>query len=806
MRTLRIAVRRLIHRPSFTAVAVLILGLGIGATAALFTVVNSVLLEPLPYDEPDRLVRIVHPVPNLRAEWRWGVSEAGWFAMRDASESFEEIGVYEAPTLGLSGDGLAEPVRAARVSASLLAVLRARPALGRLFREEDQATPSLALLSHEYWTTRFDGDPSILSRSLRIEGIPVEVVGVLEPGFALPGGPVDVWIPAQVSRDNPPENWHRFQAVGRLRADATLATAAADLRRIVSHFPRLMPRAYHEEFMTTTGFTVALVELREALVGEMAGALWILLAAVALVLVIGCANVANLFLVRLEGSRREQAVRTALGASRWDLVRASLAESALIAGTAAALGLLLAWWGTELLLRMGWGLPRVTEVAVGRESLLFTVGIAALIALVLGLLPALRSQRSMASLRESVGLTPSPRRRLARSGLVVGEIALALVVLVAAGLMLRSFQKLRAVEPGIDPAGVLTVQVALPGGTYPGFESVAAFYRTLTERVAGLPGVTAVGATQQLPLASQAGCSGIHADDPEAETTGCFASTILVTPGYFEAMGIPVEGYVPSWDDMMAGRGQAVVSRPLADHVWGGHEVLGRGIRGQNGRPPYYRVSGVAGPVRHNGLDQPPVEQVYFPMLPMAGAPLWSPPRQMTLAVRTAGSHPAALAAPVRGVITELDPTVAIGAVRTMDEVVARSTARTAFIMLLLAVSAAVAVTLGVIGLYGVVAYAAEQRRAEIGIRIALGARATEVLRMVVGQAAWLTAAGVVIGTAIALAATRLLTSLLFEVGPGDPATLAAAASLLAVVGLAAAYVPARRASLLEPMRVLRDE
>ncbi|MFP4623694.1 MAG: ADOP family duplicated permease, partial [Gemmatimonadota bacterium] len=737
MRTLRIAFRTLIRRPSFTAVAVLVLALGLGGTAALFTLVNSVLLAPLPYDEPGELVRVFHEVPGFGPGRQWGLSERGWFALRDGNTTFEEIGVYQVGMLGLAGEGVAAPVRAARVSASLVDVLGARPSLGRLFREEDQAMhgPEQVVLSHELWRTRFGGDPTILGRVLRIEGHPAEVVGVMEPGFSLPEGPVDIWTPVRVSRENEARNSHPYAAIGRLRDGATHATATADLRRIVARFPELMPRAYHDDFMTRSGFTARVVDLKEAVVGHVAGSLWILLAAVGLVLLIGCANVANLFLVRLEASRREQAVRLALGASFRDRARTSLAESSLIAAVAVALGLLMAWWGVELLLRMGWELPRVSEVAVGTETVIFTVCAAALIALVFGLLPALRAGAAFGALREGVGLTPSRRRRLVRSGLVVGEMALALVVLAAAGLMVRSFQRLQAVDPGIDPTGVLTVQVGLPAAGYAGHEPVALFFRSLTERVGGLPGVAAVGATQQLPLDGRAGCSGIAAADREAETSGCFASTVHVTPGYFEAMGIEVEGEAPGWAEVMERRGHVVVSRPLAEHVWSGREPLGQGIKSVTSTPPFYEVTGVAAPVRHDGLSQPPVERVYYPMIAMDGAPLWGPPRQMTLVIRVAAGRPEALAAPVREIIADLDPTAAIGEIRTMDEVVARSTAPTAFAMLLLAIAAAVALALGVIGLYGVVAYAVEQRRSEIGIRIDLGARAREVLLMVVGQA-----------------------------------------------------------------------
>lgn len=807
MRTLRIAVRSLRRQPSFALTAILTLGLGLGATAAIFTVVDEVVLDPLPYPSPEALVRVDHPAPGY-SDRNWGLSEAGWFALLDGNETLAGLAVYETPSFVLSGAGVAERVDAARVSPNLFEVLGARPALGRLLRDEDMRDGRVGVLSHGFWQTQLGGDPDIVGRTLQIEGFPLEVVGVLEPGFDLPAGRVALWVPANASRDHRPVNWHRYSAVGRLRPGVTLEQAESDLRRIVGAFPETLPAAYGGAFMEESGFDVALTPLSEHVIGEVARALWILLAAVGIILLIGCANVANLFLVRLEAGWLERAVRVALGASRWDVARRALAESLVLFGAAAGVGVLLSWWGLELVLGLARDLPRADEVAIGWDTAAFTLLVAGVGGAVLGAIPALRSGPAAGALRQGTGLTGSRRRSGLRSGLVALEMALALVVLVGAGLMLRSFQNLRAVDPGFDPEGVLTAQVALPTGSYEGYPEVARFYRTLTERVAALPGVAAAGASTSLPLRGGAGCSGMGIEDPAARERydGCFINAVLATPGYFAAMGIPVEGYVPTWEDMLEGRGQVVVSDPLAGKLWPGEGPAGQGIRANGFEPPFYRVSGVAGPVRQEGLDQPPVHRVYFPMVPMEGANLWSPPRAMYLVVRGAGSEPAALAGSVRSIIRELDPTVAIGTIEPMSAVVAASTARTTFVLLLLGIAAGVALVLGVIGLYGVVAYVVEQRRTEIGIRMALGAHASRVRGLVVRQAAAMAAAGALVGVAIALATGRLLASQLFEVSPADPVTVVAAAALLLAVAALAAAVPARRAAAIEPMRVLRGE
>ena len=809
---LRIALRTLLRRPSFTLIAILTLAVGIGATTAIFTVVDGVVLRPLGYDEADRLVRIQHPVPKLDPEWRWGVSEAGYFAMAESNETLSGLGAYSGAELVLSGGASAEKVTGAMVSASLFAVLGARPAAGRLLRPEDNepGAASVVVLGHDFWQRQFGGDPDVVGRTIRIEGGPVEVVGVLEAGFDLPDQRTAVWAAVRISPENQPVNWHRFDVIGRLAEGVSAGQAEADLNRLVATFPERLPQAYGGDFFERTGFVAEVVPLKDHVVGGVRTALWVLMGAVGIVLLIGCVNVANLFLVRLESARRERAVRTALGASRWDIARQSLAESLLLGLAAGALGLFLAAWGVEALVRLGPDLPRLDQVGMTGTGVAFTVAVALLAGVVFGLMPAGGARVSFDALREGIGLTASRRRNAVRSGLVIGEMALALVLLVAAGLMIRTFQNLRSVDPGIEAEGVLAVDVSLPFRSYRGFEEVSAYFRRLTESAASLPGAVSAGATSHLPLgpSAMAGCSLIFMEEPEAQERGreCFASTVQATPGYFETMGIDVTGTLPGWEDVEARRGGIVVTGVTADRLWPGDDPMGKGLRGNGAEPPYYRVQAVTGPIRANGLDQPPIHEVYFPMLPMEGASLWSPPRSMTLVVRSADGRAAALAGPVQSLIRELDPDVAVGRVRPMTEELAESTARTSFAMLLLGLAAAVALILGVIGLYGVVSYVVEQRRAEIGIRMALGAREAEVRGMVVKQAARLAGLGVAVGGIGALLTSRLLAAQVYGVAPWDPVTLLATAALLTGVALAAAWLPARRAARVEPMGVLRGE
>jgi putative ABC transport system permease protein len=811
IQSVRQAARSLRRSPGFATVAVLTLALGIGATTAIFALVHAVVLSPLPYHHANRLVHVGHPVPGLNPEWKWGVSEAGFWHFLDNNRTFAGLAAYQGSGGVVSGDGDAEQVAGVLATANLFEVLGARPALGRLLRWEDNEPGSspVVVLGHEFWQTRYGGDPSVVGGSIDVNGFPREVVGVTEAGFGLPTSTPGLWLPVQVSRSNRPVNWHRFTVVGRLADGTSLDAAQADLAALTAQLPEVAAEAYPPEFMEEAQFAVELVALREQVVGDVARVLWILLGAVGLVLLIACVNVANLFIVRLATRRREIAVRAALGATRGDIVRRFGGETVLLGLAGGALGLGLAWAMMRVVVATepGW-IPRLGELELGWQAAAFAFGVAVLAGAALGALPALRRDVDHQMLRES-GATASATQTALRRALVSAQVGVAVVLLAGAGLMLESYRNLKGVDPGFEASGVLTARVALPFARYGSYEQASAFWHGLIAEVEALPGVTAVGATQSLPLAGAGGCSIVFTDDPVAQerNSGCFAATTMVTPGYFDAMGIRVRGRTPTWPDTENRAGEAVITQAVADRLWPGEDPIGKGIKGNGANPPFYRIVGVTEQVRANGLAEPPIPEVYFPMLPIEGAPLWSPPMGMTLVVRQAGSgDPTALAPLIREIVRRVDGAVPVQNMRAMTEVVAESMARTSFTLILLGLAGAVALIIGLVGLHGVIAYLVEQRRREIGIRMALGADRQRVAGMVLRQSAVLALVGIGGGVVAAVFATRILQTLLFEVGAADARVLVGVSLLLFGVALLASWLPARRATRVDPNITLKAE
>jgi putative ABC transport system permease protein len=809
---IRYAARSLRRSPGFVAVATITLAIGIGATTAIFALVHAVVIAPLPYPQANRLVHVGHPVPGLNPEWKWGVSEAGFWHFLDSNRTFGGLAAFQGSGGVVSGDGDAEQVPGALATANLFEVLGARPALGRLLRWEDNepGSPQVVVLGHEFWQTRYGGDPSVVGRSIDVNGFPREVVGVTEAGFGLPTWTPGLWLPVQVSRSNRPVNWHRFTVVGRLRDGTSLEAAQADLAALTAQLPEVAEEAYPPEFMEEAQFAVELVPFREQVVGEVARVLWILLGAVGLVLLIACVNVANLFIVRMATRRREIAVRTALGATRGDIVRRFGGETVLLGLAGGALGLGLAWAMMRVVVATepGW-IPRLAEVGLGWQAVAFALGVAILAGAAFGAMPALRRDPDHQTLRESGATSASPAQIAVRRALVSAQVGVAVVLLAGAALMLESYRNLMGVHPGFEPSGVLTAQIALPFARYGSYEQANAFWHELVAEVGALPGVTAVGATQSLPMAGAGGCSIVFTDDPVAQerNSGCFAATTMVTPGYFDAMGIRVRGRTPTWADTETRAGEVVITQAVADRLWPGEDAIGKGIKGNGASPPFYRIVGVTEQVRANGLAEPPIPEVFFPMLPIEGAPLWSPPMGMVLVARQAvGGDPTALAPAIREIVRRMDGAVPVQNVRAMNDVVAESMARTSFTLILLGLAGAVALIIGLVGLYGVVSYLVEERRREIGIRMALGADRRRVAGMVLGQSAILAAAGIGVGVVAAVFATRVLQSLLFEVGAADPRVLAGVSVLLFGVALLAAWLPARRAMRVDPMTTLKAE
>ena len=812
----RETVRSLIRSPGFSGAAIATLALGIGSVTALFSVVTSVVLAPLPYEEPDRLVHIEHPVPGQGPDRKWKVSEAGYFFFQEHNRTFEDIAVYEVREFGLAVADAADFVTTVLASGNIFSVLRARPAAGRLLVTSDNrqgtgdADMRPVVLGHAYWQRRFGGAPTVVGQTVRVQGNPVQIVGVVEPGFDLPNTRVDLWLPVAIDPANRPVNWHRFDAIGRLKAGVSVADGELDLERLKAQFPEALPQAYYPGFIERTQFAVEVDPLREQIVGDINRTLWVLLGAVAIVLLIASVNVANLFLVRMETRRGEIALRWALGASARDLGVRYLGESVVVAVVAAAVGLGLADAGLRLLVAAAPAeIPRLSAIGLGWEGVVCALGLALVAGLFSGALPLLRTVPRFGDLQQgAANITCSRAQHRLRLGLVAGEVALTLVLLASAGLLVRTSRNLWSTDPGVDPGGVLAFDLMLPAMEYRDDRSVARFYRRLTERLEALPGVRSVGATTSLPLRGSTWCALVFSDDPETEelNRGCYANPVRITPGYFEAMGIPVRGRVPSWNEMESPSGEVVVSRALADHLWPGGDPIGKGIRGNNRRPPFYRIVGVAGDVRAEALDRPPVLRVYFPMVALEGAGLWGSPLRMTVAVRTDLAGSGGLTPAVHRVVQELNPAVPIGNAEPMRDVLARSLARTSFAMLLLIVAAGAGLLLSTIGLYGVVAYIVAQRRRELGIRIALGAQVEQLVGLVVRQSLVAVIAGAVVGVGGAVVVGRMLGSLLYQVDPSDPLTLVSVSLLLAGVALLASWIPARRVARVDPVTVLRAE
>jgi putative ABC transport system permease protein len=817
------AIRSLTRAPGFTALTVLTLAVGIAAVTASGTLLDRVVLRPLPYPEADRLVWIESEVSRVEDQ-PWGLSVAGYFHFAERASTLERLGaadiIFIDVRVTIEGPDGAVRVSGDSVSASLLEVLGAKPAVGRLIeaRDDRPGAPLVTVLSHEIWRSQFGGDSAVVGRTLRVAGLPMEVVGVTEPGFHLPGRPPGVLIPLRMDPGAPPVNDHYMAAIGRLAPGVTLSDAQAELDRLTARLPDALPEAYSPEFMEEWGFRTKVVPLRGHVIGGAGDVLWTLLAGVALVLVIALANAANLFLVRAEVRRGELAVRAALGAGRGRRAAEGLAESVVVGLVAGTLGLGLAVLALEALVAAGpASIPRLPEVGAGWMQAGMALGIGLLAGLVLGPVARLWIRIDLTDLRNGGrGATVSRRRQTARRALVGGQVALALVLLATAGLMIRSFDRLRRVELGFEPENVLTFQVGIPESTYGDFAIAAGFYRRLAERLEALPEVSRAAAVEMLPLRFAGGCwFTVPTDRPWDEDAPPPCPLVLgASPGALEALGVPVRGAAPDWDDVERGTRDVVVTRALADRFWPGQDAIGKTVRGPGwGDAPHYRVSAVAGDIRMEGVDRPATELVLLPIRPAAGMPLhygpyWGGHRELIMVVRTTTEPSAQLAAAARDIVTDLDPGVAPGRFETLADVVGRSgpMARARLLQALLTLAAAVAVFLAAVGLYGVVSFVVRQRTREIGLRMALGADLRRVTVDVLRQTVTVALVGVGVGLAGALVGTRLLRSLLFQVHPNDPLTLVAAAALLVLVAGVAGYLPARRATRIDPVTALREE
>jgi putative ABC transport system permease protein len=813
----RQAIRSLWRQPGFTVTAVLTLGLGIGAVTAVYAMLDRVALQPLPYPEAERLVWLESRVPLSNATDSWGISEAGYFHFREHSATLEAIGAlgdaFGATHVSLSDVDMPR-LAGAKVSASALPLLGARTVVGRLFDSSDDEPGSapVVVLGHDVWRSVYAADPGVIGSSIGIDGAAHEVIGVMAPGVHLPDARAGVWLPLRLDASLPPTNDHWVAAIARLAPGASLADAQRELAELTARFPEVLPSAYSQAWMQRQGFGTHVVALADRVIGNSARLLWTLLGAVGLVLLIAFANVASLFLVRTEARRREFAIRAALGAGTRRLLWLGVTDGLVVCAAATALGIVTAMVGVKLFAVLApTALPRLADVAIGGTSIAFAALAGLACAAALGGLPLIWSRGDVDALRDGARHSASRKRTTLRATIVVAQIALALMLLTSAALLLRSFQQLRNVPAGFDPAGVMVTQVVLPEARYGDAAASARFYERLIERVEALPGVMHAGAATHLPTRPLDGCYEIsHTPAPPPGTAWPCVALVMNTPGYLETLDVHVTGRIP--DRIDAERGEVVITKTLADRLWPGEDPLGREVWGfWWGEAPRYRVAGVTGELRLDGLDRDPTAAVFLPPTPFEGTahwgPYWGPHRELYLAVRAATNAPQSLAPAVRDIVRELDPEAVVAVAETFRGLIARSdsVARASLLLILLGISGAVAVFLSAVGLYGVVAYVVAQRTREIGLRMALGAHAAQVGGMVLRRSFALALAGIAIGMFLNRSTGHLLEVLLFDVAPTDPGAALVASLVLVLVVLLAAFLPARHAMRVSPMAALRD-
>jgi predicted permease len=811
MNQLRQAFRRLRHDPSFSLLAVLTLALGIAANTAIFGVVHGILLRPLPYPDADRLVIVDHSAPGLSLQGI-GQSEATFLRYREHNRTLAGMVLFRQRQAALTDKGAPERITTTQVSSGFFSVIGTPPALGRDFVPEDErpgATP-VVVLTDALWQRRFGADPGVLGSTLLLDGVAHEVIGVAPSRLRYPED-AELWVVAPLDPATAELGAFGARALARLRDGVGLETAMADLNRLITDLEETFPESSAARVLAQAGLAAEARTLRDAVVGAVEPRLWMLLGMVGVVLLIACANVANLFVVRGEARQRDTAVRVALGASRRRLAGEALAESLILTAAGGLLGLAGAAGAIRLLVRFGPAdLPRLAEVTLDGWVVGFDMAVALATGIVFGLLQLLlpRLHRLSEVLRDGArGATGGPARVGARRVLVAAQVALALVLLTAAGLMVRSFAHLADLDPGFRPAGVVTATVSLPATGYPDDEAAARFYTELSTRLRALPGVTAAGATSMLPLDGQFQGGGHRfADRPITEQE---VPTVLgiayVTAGYIEAMGIPLRAGRPLEDaDAHHRTGAVLVSESLARLRWPGEDPLGKRLF--PGRPaedqpdPWYTVVGVVGDIR-NVLTEEPPEIVYYPVLAKADD-LWTV-RDATVVLRTTGD-PLALADALRRTVGDLDRSVPVAHVRTLEDRIRAARAETAFTVVLLLIAAAVSLTLGTVGTFGIVSYLVARRRSEIGVRMALGARTTDVAGLVLREGLLVAGAGGAIGILAAAGVARFMESILFEVSPLDPVTFASVPLVLLAAVLAATWLPARRATRIDPALALR--
>jgi putative ABC transport system permease protein len=806
LQDIRFAFRMLLKRPSFTLIMVLTLALGIGANTTIFSAIDAVLLNPLPYKDPDRLMVVWETNKQLGPEmWdRNEVAIGNFLDWRSRNQVFDQLGSLFYTDMNLSAMGEPQRIKSCVVTTNLFQVLGVQPMFGRSFLPEEEipGSPFTVIISHDLWQRLFGSDPSVINKTLTLNGHQVAVVGVMPPAFELQfptSMRVEMWVPMRIDTADLDRSMNFLYALARLKQGVSREQAQSEMNLIASQLQQQYPETNAER-------GVRVVPLHKQIVGNVESYLYMLFAAVGFVLLIACANVAGLLLARVTARHREVAIRLALGASRWRLVRQLLTESLILSVLSGLLGLLLAYGGIKLLLALTPSeVPRLHEIGLHVPVFLWTLAISIVTGLLFGLAPAVQASKPdlNKALKESSGRNPgSSQRSGLRNLLVVSEVAVALLLLIGAGLMTRSFFRLQQVDPGFSAENLLTMNIALPTQKYRR-QQVNIFYDQLIERVGNLPGVKSVAGIDPLPLSNSNVSNPVQV---EGDPVMAFADrpsvgVRVVTPAYFQTMSIPIlKGRSFTEQDRDNTPSVIVVNEALASRHWPNQDAIGKrlGFEDDSSKQVWRKIVGVVGNVKHKALETEVMPEVYFPYKQFPG-------NFMNLVVHTA-SDPASMVPAIRSQVLSIDKDQPVSDIMTMEQRLAKSVASSRFVMLLLGSFSVLALGLAAVGIYGVMAYLVTQRTQEIGVRMALGAQRRDVLKLVVGKGMALAFIGTAIGLGASLALTRLMRSLLFEVTPTDWLSFVIASMVLLIVALLASYIPARRATKVDPLTALRYE
>ena len=815
---LRHILRRLLRTPMFTLIAVATLAIGIGANTAIFSVIDGILLKPLPYPHPEDLVALDHKAPGVNID-NAGMAPFLYFTYREQNRTFEDVGMWSGGSVSVTGLAEPEHVSTLNVTEGVLPLLKVQPALGRLFSRQDDSpgTQETVILTFGYWKGRFGGDRSVIGRRILIDGRATEIVGVLPGEFRFLDLKPSLIVPMQRDRSKVFLGQFSYQSLARLKPGVTIEQANADIGRMIpialEGFPPFP--GYSRQMFVEAKLAPLVRPLKQDMVGDVGGVLWVLMGTIGMVLLIACANVANLLLVRADGRRQELAIRAALGAGWARIARELLMESVMLGVAGGMAGLALAYGALQLLLAAApANLPRIENISIDGSVLLFTAAISLFAGLLFGVIPVVKYAGPQLGTALRAGgrtLSQSKERHRARNILVVVQVALALVLLIGSGLMIRTFQTLKHVQPGFtNPEQVETLRITIPGSQVKDEVQVARQEQQIMEKIGAIPGVTSVGLTSIVPMTGNVWNDGLFAEDHVYSESQIppLRHYKFVSPGLLKTMGNSlIAGRDFTWTDVYEKRPVVMVSENLARELWRDPgAAIGKRVR-ESLKAPWHEVVGVVSDQRDDGVNhKAPTVVIWPPLLDNFSGDKIFVERSLAYIVRSSRTGSNGFINEISRAVWSVNPNLPVADVHTLQEIYNKSLARTSFTLVMLAIAGAMALLLGIVGIYGVISYSVSQRTREIGIRMALGARKEELTRMFVGQGLRLALIGVACGLLAAVGLTRLMKSLLFEVNPLDPATFAAVALGLVLAASLASYLPALRATAVDPMEALRAD